>query len=77
MKRRVQRLEDMHGASGPALGLIVISIVAPSADGPVHLGPYAAHILTGNNAGTEVMRADDESVEAFRLRCDGLLRSAP
>ena len=77
MKRRVQRLEDTQGGSGPALDMIVISMVAPSPNGPVHLGPHSARILTGQHAGTELTRGDDESTEAFEARCDALLRCAP
>lgn len=74
LKRRVGRLETRLVPSRPALDMIVISMVAPSADGPVHLGPYSARILIGNNAGAELVRGEDESAEAFSARCDALLR---
>ena len=74
LKRRVQRLEGKQEGTPAALDMIVISMVAPGPNGPVHLGPHSARILTGLNAGTEVMRGDDESTEAFEARCDALLR---
>ena len=74
LKRRVQRLESRQGGTLAALDMIVISMVAPGPHGPVHLGPHSARILTGHNAGSEVMRGDDESTEAFEARCDALLR---
>ncbi len=76
MKRRVQRLESKQGGTLATLDMIVISMVAPGPNGPVHLGPHSARILTGHNAGTEVMRADDESAEAFKARCNALLQRA-
>lgn len=74
MKRRVQRLESKQGGTLAALEMIVISVVAPGPNGPVHLGPHSARILTGLKAGTEVMRGNDESIETFEARCDALLR---
>lgn len=74
MKRRLLRLETKQGGIQAALDMIVISMVAPGPNGPVHLGPHSARILTGHNAGTEVMRCDDESAEAFEARCDAVLR---
>lgn len=74
LKRRLQRLESKHGGTLTPLDMIVISMVAPGPNGPVHLGPHSARILTGHNAGTEVMRCDDESTEAFEARCGALLR---
>ena len=77
IERRVQRLEGVRGAFEPALNLIIISLVAPGANGQVNLGPYSAHILTGNYAGTEILCADDETAEAFKARCDALLQWTP
>lgn len=76
MKRRLQRLESKHGGTLAALDMIVISMVAPGPNGPVQLGPHFARILTGHNAGSEVMRGEYESTEAFEARCDALLQCA-
>ena len=77
MKRRLDRLEGYWGTAGPTINMIRISLVDPSAAGPVSLGPYSAHILTGPNAGAEVRRADDESAEAVDERCNQLLKVKP
>jgi hypothetical protein len=77
MKRRLERLEGFWGKVGPTINIVRISLVDPSPAGPVSLGPYSAHILTGPNAGAEVRRANDESAEAFDERCNRLLKVKP
>jgi len=74
---RIERLEKRAGYGGQQLDMIRICIVARGTDGPVHLGPHSAHILTGPNAGMTLFRVDGEDAEAFEARCDALLKVRP
>lgn len=74
LKRRVLRLEKKLGAYEPMHDMIVIAYVTPGPNGPVNRRPYSALILKGQNAGTKLIRGEDESAEAFEARCDATLR---
>jgi hypothetical protein len=71
--RRLAALESKSGISDDFVEIIFINAVASSADGPEHLGPIRAYILTGPHKGTQQVRVDGESAEAFEARCHRLI----
>jgi len=73
LTRRVKRLEDRLGISGPEMSILRINLMDVGPDGPIDLGPHIAYILRGPNAGTEIHREDGETAEAFDARCDDLI----
>ena len=73
LKTRLERLESRQAETGPRIDIIWITSVAPGPDGPIDLGLFAAHLLSGPNAGLEMHRDDGESTDDFEARCAATL----